>query len=272
MPTPTARIVADRLKALLPPDGTPVLNRILRLMLSRDFGESISDELYAKARDALFASGQIGRLRGQGGQVFLAKSDNGRAPDTAPISGDAGSRLSERELMPHLGRYLENAFRKELDLPTYGRWLVKDTSKLGPPLARWARPDFIVVTAMRFRIMPGAQLDVHSFELKAENGATDLAVYEALAQTRFTHFGYLVWHLPHDSNAAARLPEITAQCGQHGVGLIRVYDPRRDEDFETILDPVRKPTLPAAVDGFLEQRLVDSEQQLLRDALDGARP
>lgn len=272
MPSPTSRTVADRLKALLPPDGTPVLNRVLRLMLSRDFGQTISDEIYARARDTLFASGQIGRLRGQGGQVFLAKGDGGRGAEPATAPGDMGSRLSERDLMPHLGRYLENAFRKELDLPDHGRWLIKDTSKLGPPLARWARPDFIVVTAMRFRIVPGAQFDVHSFELKAENGATDLAVYEALAQTRFTHFGYLVWHLPQDSNAAARLPEITAQCSQHGVGLIRVYDPLNDDEFETILDPVRKPTMPAAVDSFLEQRLSDGEQQLLRDALDGARP
>jgi hypothetical protein len=117
--------------------------------------------------------------------------------------------------------------------------------------------------------MPGAQLDVYSFELKAEYGATDLAVYEALAQTRFTHFGYLVWHLPEGSSAEARLPEITAQCGQHGVGLIRILEPESDDGFETILDPIRKTTPPAAVDGFLEQRLDESEQQRLRSALEG---
>src|ERR1700742_2733223 len=116
--------------------------------------------------------------------------------------------------------------------------------------------------------MPGAQIDVYSFELKAESGATDLAVYEALAQTRFTHFGYLVWHLPPDSAAQARLPEITAQCSQHGIGLIRMHDPEQDSEFETILDPVRKPTPHAAVDGFLERRLDDGEQQLLRSALE----
>jgi hypothetical protein len=52
--------------------------------------------------------------------------------------------------------------------------------------------------------MPGAQFDVYSFELKAEFGAIDLAVYEALAQTRFTHFGYLVWHLPDSSGHGFR--------------------------------------------------------------------
>ncbi len=270
MLTPSARSIAERLKELLPPDGTPVLNRVLRLMLSREFGQSIDDDLYAKARDTLFASGQIGRLRGQGGQVFLAKNDNHRPADRA--TGDAASKVSEGGLMPHLRRYLDGAFRKELDLPKHGACLVKDTSRLGPPLARWARPDFILVTAMRFRVMPGAQLDVYSFELKAEHGATDLAVYEALAQTRFTHFGYLVWHLPEGSAATARFPEITAQCSQHGVGLIRIRDPESDDQFETILDPVRKTTPHAAVDSFLERRLDESELQLLRSALQGHQP
>ncbi len=271
MSSPPVRSVTERLKTLLPPDGTPVLNRVLRLMLSRDFGQSISDELYEKARDSLFASGQIGRLRGQGGQIFLAKSEKpGRTAE--PATAETGSKLSEYELMPHLGRFLNGTFRKELDLPAHGASLVKDTSQMGPPRGRWARPDYVVITAMRFRVMPGSQLDVHSFELKAEHGATDLAVYEALAQTRFTHFGYLVWHLPKDSPAAARLPEITAQCSQHGIGLIRILDARRDDGFETILDPVRKATPDAAVDSFLEQRLLEPEQSLLRAALEGARP
>jgi hypothetical protein len=56
-------------------------------------------------------------------------------------------------------------------------------------------PDFIL---MRFRIVPGAELDVHSFELKAEFGGTDLAVYESRSNT-VQHFAYLVWHLPEGS-------------------------------------------------------------------------
>lgn len=266
MSTLSARAVADRLKTLLPLDGTPVLNRVLRIMLSRDFGQPVSDSLYEEARDRLFTAGLIGRLRGQGGQVFLSKADSARPSETGQSETKSG--LSEIQLMPHLERFLKGPFQRELDIPAHGEWVVKDTSRFGPPLGRWARPDFILAVAMRFRIMPGAQLDVHSFELKAEFGATDLAVYEALAQTRFTHFGYLIWHLPKASSALARLQEITAQCSQHGVGLIRIHDPGDDEAFETILDPVRKSTPPAAVDGFLEQRLTDDELQALRSALE----
>jgi hypothetical protein len=77
----------------------------------------------------------------------------------------------------------------------------------------------------------------------------------------------IVWHLPEGSAALARLQEIAAQCSQHGVGLIRIHDPHDDEAFETILDPVRKTTPPAAVDGFLEQRLGEQDLQTLRSGI-----
>jgi len=105
MPTLSSRVVAERLKALLPPDGTPVLNRVLRIMLSRDFEQSVSNQLYEQGRDQLFAAGQIGRLRGQGGQLFLSKSENGRSSEAAPSETKSG--LSEGQLMPHLKRFLK---------------------------------------------------------------------------------------------------------------------------------------------------------------------
>jgi hypothetical protein len=124
--------------------------------------------------------------------------------------------------MAPLRRFLEGAFQEGLDLPAGSICIVQDTSAMGPVRGRWARPDYILVSAMRFKLMPGSQIDVHSFELKTESGATDLAVYEALAQTRFTHFGHLVWHLPTNSKAEARLAEIEKQCEEHGIGLIRM--------------------------------------------------
>lgn len=98
--------------------------------------------------------------------------------------------------------------------------------------------------------MPGAQVDVHSFELKTEKGWSVLSIHEALAQTRFTHFGNLVWHLPERSKSEARLAEIEDHCAGHGIGLIRMRDPSAKEGCEILADPVRKPTLTMTIEGF----------------------
>lgn len=124
---------------------------------------------------------------------------------------------------------------------------------------------------MRFKFMPGAQVDVHSFELKTETGCSVLSVHEALAQTRFTHFGHLVWHLPEVSRSETRLAEIGDHCGEHGIGLIRMRDPAAKEGCEILIDPVRKSTLPMAIEGFLETRLSDEQKDSLARVVRGSQ-
>ena len=264
----SAKDVAARILKLLPEDGTPILNRVMRMMLSREFQRLIDPDLYFAARNLLINEGRIGRLRGQGGQLFLeavpAKAQQSKA--------DAEEQWAERKLMQPLRRYLEGPFRKGLDLPEDGVWIVHDTSKFGPYRGQWARPDFVLVTAMRFKLLPGSQVDVHSFELKTETGGTVQAVHEALAQTRYTHFGHLVWHLPDGSKAETRLAEVAKHCDDHGIGLIRMREPARAESFEILLDPVRKTTLPVAVEGFLETRLSPEQRTKLARAVRGDKP
>ena len=263
---PTPKIVAEQMEKLLPQDGTPVLNRVLQVMVTRDLQEPVSQDMYFKAVDLLSRQERIGRLRGQGGQIFLLPGKSEKR-NGAVLTGEA---RREAELMQPLERYLKTTFCKGLDLPPGALAVVQDTSAIGPFRGRFARPDFIVITAMRFRLLPGSQVDVHSFELKAEYGATDESVYEALAQTRFTHFGHLVWHLPKNSRCEIRLPEIEKQCDQHGIGLIRMHDPDDESSYEILLDPVRKSTLPAIVDGFLESRLTDDHRKSLARIVDGS--
>ena len=95
-------------------------------------------------------------------------------------------------------------------------------------------------------------------------------MYEALAQTRFTHFGHLVWHLREKSKAEARLAEIEQHCEEHGIGLIRRRDPDDIEGCEILLDPARKTTLPAIVDGFLEMRLDGNQIRKISSAIGGS--
>lgn len=111
--------------------------------------------------------------------------------------------------------------------------------------------------------MPGVQVDVHSFELKTQTGVDTLAVHEALAQTRFTHFGHLVWHLPVNSDEEEHLAEVEEQCSVHGLGLIRMCNPQKLEETQILLDPVRKPTSAAIIDQFLLPRLSDEQQKKL---------
>ena len=261
---PSVDAVAERMEQLLPQDGTPVLNRVLQAMLSRELESPVSQDLYFRASDRLSKAQRIGRLRGQGGQVFLTPR-----PTKKSVTDAAPDIRREAALMAPLGGYLTETFCKGLDLPTDGASVVQDTSTIGPVRGRFARPDFIVVTAMRFRLLPGAQIDVHSFELKTEQGATDESVYEALAQTRFTHFGHLVWHLPTDSRCEIRLVDIEKQCDQHGVGLIRMRDPNDHPSYEILLDPVRKATPAAIVDGFLESRLTDTHRTAIARVVNG---
>ncbi len=260
----------DELKArmltLLPKDGTPVLNRVMRVMLARDLERTVDEETFFKARDALLADGLVGRLRGQGGQVFLAKEE---VEVPGAIEPDPGA-WSEAKLMEPLRLYLEGSFRKNLDLPKTSACIVQDTSVMGAHKGKWARPDFILVSAMRFKLMPGAQVDLHSFELKTEGGGSVLAIHEALAQTRFTHFGHFVWHLPERSKSEPMLEDIAAHCEEHGIGLIRMRDPHAPQTCEILVDPRRKPTLSSVVDGFLESRLSPAQKESLMRAITGA--
>ena len=255
--------------AMLPEDGTPVLNRVMRVMLARKLERDVDDATFFAARDDLLAQGVVGRLRGQGGQVFLAQ------PEPVPAAGPAEARDAwpETSLMAPLQAYLEGPFRAALDLPANGACIVQDTSVKGPYRGKWARPDFILVSAMRFKLLPGAQVDLHSFELKTEAGGGVLAIHEALAQTRWTHFGHVVWHLPGGCKAEAMLDDIVGHSEEHGIGLIRMREPGRAGEAggcEVLVAPRRKPTLGAVVDGFLESRLSPGQKATLRDAI-GAR-
>ena len=256
--------------ALLPEDGTPVLNRVMRVMLARRYERSVDNDAFFSARDKLFEAGKVGRLRGQGGQIFLTQPDV--APPTSTKQAETKDFWSEARLMEPLRQFLEGPFRKSLDLPANGACIVQDTSVMGPHKGKWARPDFILVSAMRFKLMPGAQVDLHSFELKTESGGGVLAIHEALAQTRFTHFGHLVWHLPSGSKGEPMLEDVATHCEEHGVGLIRLRTPERaaePDGCEVLVDPRRKPTLGSVADGFLESRLSDEQKATLLKATGG---
>lgn len=266
----TPDVLATEIIALLPEDGTPVVNRVMRTMLARRLGVRIDDGDYFSAIGQLAARNAIGRARGRGGSIFLSADLPAPVEPSAP-AGVPQEEWSEARLMVPTKRFLEQEFSASLDLPSGATWVVTDTSTAGPREGQWARPDFILVSVMRFQIVPGSQLDVHSFELKTETGGSVQAVHEALAQTRFTNFGHLVWHVPFGSKVEAKLPEIETHCDKHGIGLIVIRDPNDIESWETFLDAAPKKTNAATIDAFLMSRLPPVHREKIARAVSGER-
>lgn len=261
--------IANQMLVLLPEDGTPVPDRVMRVMLARSLSSDIDEQCYAEARSRLEHGGLIDPRPGPGRQVCRKPQQPGKPAVTeAPKDGWAEARL-----MPWLKKYLDGPIRDELDILRGAKCLTCDTSSVGKPGVQWARPDFTLVSVKQFKLLPGVEVDVHSFELKTESGgATDLAVFEALAQTRFTNFGYLVWHLPAVSKFERKLPSIEKQCIQHGIGFIRAREPQDFGTWSVLVDPIRKSTPSAEIDLFLDQRLHDAQREQIRLLLNGSRP
>ena len=257
-------VIAQHVVGLLPDDGTPVANRIVRTMLARRLEKRIDVALYFEAVDQLSKREVIGRARGSGGSIFLARAGE---EVTANQPKATQEEWSEARLMPPLKHYLERYFPQSLDLPKTARTFVADTSAVGPRTGQWARPDFIFISVMPFQLLPGRQVDVHSIELKAEAGGSVQAVHEALAQTRFTNFGHLFWHVTGGSRCEARLPEIESQCDAHGIGLVIIRDPADPSFWETRLDARQKHTPPATIDAFLLSRLGPTHREKLHLAM-----
>jgi hypothetical protein len=259
--------IAKQMLVLLPEDGAPVLNRVMRVMLARALSADIDEDRYLAARQKLIERGQIGVTNGQGGRLFLRLRHAAR-PRRNPAPQDG---WAEASLMPWLEKYLDGPIQRGLDVLRGTRCLTCNTSKAGKSGAQWARPDYTLISVKQFRLLPGVEVDVHSFELKTESGgATDLAVFETLAQTRFTNFGYLVWHLPGGSKFEKKLPTIEKQCGHYGIGFIRAREPKQFETWDILVEPMRKSTPAAEIDLFLDERLQDAQRNQLRSLLNGA--
>lgn len=148
--------------------------------------------------------------------------------------------------------------------------LEKTTNAQGAPGAgRWSRPDFTLAAIRRFKYDPRRYLDVYSFELKNRRGTNVVAVHEALAHSRFSHFAYLVCPRAELGEAEANI--VRQACTDHGIGLITFrLSVTEDEkpnltDFRFEASPQRRSPDPADVDLHLEGRLTPkSRDQLAR--------
>ena len=247
---PVSDRIENKILELLAADAAPTLNRVMLVRVRQTLEASVTQDDYFKALDVLEQRGLIGRLRGAGGQIYRQKAN---AALTQPIA--------ERNLMAPTLAFLSKEFVSSLELPKTSSSIVVDTSKMGPVTGTWARPDFILITVTTYPLMPGRHVDVHSFELKNTTGGSVSSVHEALAQTRFTHYGHFIWHLPRGAKKEYMLSEVLSQCDEHGIGFIRAYDPTNlIEGWEVLKTPRRKTTHVGVVDAFLQERLSPSDR------------
>jgi len=254
------QVLADRLMNILPSDGSHMLHDDARTLLGRAIEASVEGETYFSVLAKLERDGEIKRARGPGGAVRLAKP---RCP--TPITSER--RLLEHRLMPSLQRYLESRFWRRLDLPGEAYWTVIDTSTGGAQDGQWRRCDFTGIAILPRAVIPGTDLNLYTFELKAADSGNVAAVAEAEAQTRGSNYGYLVWYVPDRSLVTARLDAVERECQRKGVGLILFSDPQDLGSFDHRMTPKRQATDARSIDQFLVNRLDGRDMQTIKARL-----
>lgn len=257
---PTLQVLADHLLLILPPDGSQMANDEARALLGRAVEAPVEGDTYFTVIALLERNGEIQRRRGRGGAVRLAKP---RGQEPIPQE----RRLSESQLMPSLQRYLELRFWRRLELPDDACWAVIDTSTGGARDGQWRRCDYTGVAIAPRAVLGGSEVELYTFELKGEDSGNVAAVHEAEAQTRGSHYGYLVWHVAHRSRAAARLDAVERECRRTGVGLILFSDPQDLDSFDHRMAAARRTTETKAIDSFLASRLDGHDVETIKARL-----
>jgi hypothetical protein len=116
----------------------------------------------------------------------------------------------------------------------------------------------------RYRYSAAPKFDLFSFELKMPSGCNVLAVHEALAHSATAHFAYLCLYLPDGSTGLDNLGVMMEQAQRHGVGVIRMGDPRSFSTYSKILEARRNAPSPAKIDDFVEERFALANRLALR--------
>jgi hypothetical protein len=141
-----------------------------------------------------------------------------------------------------------------------------DTST-GAQDGQWRRCDYTGIAIAPRAVLGSNEVELYTFELKAEGSGNVVAVHEAEAQTRGSHYGYLVWHIPDRSRTAPRLDAIERECQRTGVGLILFSDPQDLDSFDHRMAAARRPTEAKAIDCFLATRLDGREMETIKARL-----
>ncbi len=240
----------------LPVDGEFVGFEAVRAALSEKTGQDIAVDTVAELIFALGAERLVDWLPDER-QVGRARKGLTREPSW-PIQ-------CERDLEPWLERYLWlHAYGFYDPPPASLSLIVENTARISAGAGRWTRPDVSMACVTRYRYQAVPILDVFTFELKMPSGCNMLAVHEALSHSSAANFAYLVVFLPEDARETGALPAMLEQAQRHGVGVMRIADPRDARTYSTLLQARRNVASPAKIDGFIEDRFLPVNKLALR--------
>jgi hypothetical protein len=172
----------------------------------------------------------------------------------------------EKDLEPWFERYL---FRQAGDFfeprPPIINTVVQNTARGAGNEGRFTKPDICMACVSRYHYTPGIWFDLYCFELKLANDFNIPAVMQALANAAFAHFTYLAVYLPEGSTTPRHISAIRTRAIQHGVGIVGISDPMKDEGYQILLPARRHMPRPGDTELFIENRFEDANRNALRN-------
>jgi type I restriction enzyme M protein len=100
--TPLNRDVTDAMIALIPEDGSRLANRELRTAIDSELEIALSDEQFNAAKDAVVAMGLAEKVKGPGGGLRAAGSNQVQTKPAAATASSPGGPLTLSQLESHL--------------------------------------------------------------------------------------------------------------------------------------------------------------------------
>ena len=241
MPTKTTVFLT-----LLPDDGEPVGRGVLRDAICQQLNEDVPDGEVDEIIHSLALQRKVEWIE-ESRQVRLVLP--GQQPELPSVI------LMEKDIEPWFERYLWLHPSMFFDpVPQGLKLMVQNTARITAGAGRWSRPDICMATVVRYKYQPGSQISIYTFELKMPSGVETRSVFEALAHTASGHYPFLVLYLPEGSPETSRLEGVLDQAQRHGVGIIRMTDPRDPGTYRRLLDARRFEPAQSAIDSLIDER------------------
>ena len=251
--------LADRIRALLPKDGSTVGNTYL----IRSLG--VPPEEYLRARAELEQAGLVIRGVGRGGTVRLAKP----LAELVELPKAPGGVKEERTLYEPLKQWFDKVWGVEYKPPDF--YACKIT---GSPAGhkrssgKWSRPDLAIVTiASAEFFVPSKTLEVTTVEVKRYPELDVVAVFEAASHGKFGHQSYLAVEWLEDKDmdtpeASGVASDVMKEAQRFGVGVLQMRPRSNTYDIQEVLEPKRNVPDPEDCSGFIEQIFEDHHKQI----------